>query len=82
MVDLVDMAEAEMLAAQLKALHGVTFLPGSWDKRFVRDMHQRDPATMTENQCNQVRRLARKYRRQMPAHLVPAGTNLPKGARA
>ncbi len=78
MADLVDQAELAALKEMLKHLAQCTFLPGYWDKRFVRNMHQSDPAKLTENQRNQVRRLAYKYRRQMPAAVVPARVKLPK----
>jgi hypothetical protein len=70
MADLVDMAEIDTLRDMLRHLQSANMLPGSWDKRFVSDIWQRDPATLTENQRNNVRRLVKKYRRQMPAHLV------------
>lgn len=59
------------------ALWRCTFLPGSHDKRFARDMAARaamaSPPDLTEKQAAHLARLAYKYRRQMPAHLVPAG---------
>lgn len=52
------------------ALARCTFLPGSWDKRFVQDVWALEEfSTLQEANIN---RLALKYRRQMPARLVPA----------
>lgn len=78
MADLVDQAELARLREQIQALSGCTMIPGSWDKRFVTDMLERSPATLTENQRNQVRRLAYKYRRQMPAAMASNRVNLPR----
>ena len=51
-------------------LSGCSMLPGSWDKRFSRDMAyaaQNDGcAPYTEKQREHILRLAYKYRRQMP----------------
>ena len=66
MNDLVEQAENETLRQMLRHLQGVTMLPGSPDKRFVRDVWQRDPATLTVKQKGYVRRLAFRYRRQLP----------------
>jgi hypothetical protein len=62
--------------SRICALAACTFPPGSYDKRFVRDLHSRmaskDAVTLTEKQAAYVRILAWRYRRQMPAALVPA----------
>lgn len=54
-------------------LSRVTFLPGCWDKRFVRQIAAMDLDRVTELQWQHVTRLAWKYRRQMPWELVPSG---------
>ena len=52
------------------ALARCRFLPGSQHKRFARDMpFAREP---TEAQIRQLVRLCWRYRKQMPAHLVPS----------
>ncbi len=71
MADLVDQAEHETMRRRLWHLQSATMLPGSWDKRFISDIWQRDPATLTAKQRESVMRLAWKYRRQMPADLAP-----------
>jgi hypothetical protein len=44
----------------------VTFLPGSWDKRFVRDLSALGEFDLlTVKQSNQVERLAFRYRKQL-----------------
>ena len=52
------------------ALARCSFLPGSWDKRFVRDVASLK--THTPLQAANIDRLAWKYRRQLPARLVPS----------
>ncbi len=78
MADLDEHLELDRLRKQLRHLQGCSMIPGCFDKRFVRQNADRDPATLTENQRNQVRRLAYKYRRQMPAALVPARVHMPR----
>lgn len=78
MGDLVDQAELAQLRAQIEALSSCTMIPGCWDKRFVTSVLSRSASTMTENQRNQVRRLAYKYRRQLPRALVPTGVKMPR----
>jgi hypothetical protein len=60
----------------ITALAVCSFPPGSYDKRFVRDLHSRmaskDAGPLTEKQSAYLRILAWRYRRQMPAALVPA----------
>jgi hypothetical protein len=62
--------------AVAEALSRCSFLPGSHDKRFARDMgasaRQTPTPDLTERQATHLDRLAFKYRRQMPAHLVPS----------
>lgn len=52
------------------ALSACTFLPGSWDKRFVQDMtheaSQLNPL-ITEKQAQQLPRLRHRYRKQLAA---------------
>jgi hypothetical protein len=44
----------------------VTFLPGSWDKRFVRDLSALGPwDVLTPKQIQQIERLAFRYRKQL-----------------
>lgn len=71
-----------MLPRLVSALSKCTFLPASWDKRFVNDMLGRQK--FSQKQADAVRRLVHKYHRQMPAELlafghdpagVPAGDN-------
>lgn len=48
--------------------HRVTFLPGSWDKRFARDMASLgEYDLLTERQQEQVERMAHRYRKQLTA---------------
>ncbi len=60
------------------ALARCKFLPGSADKRFAHDMASRaqlkDPPALSERQGQYLKDLAYKYRRQMPADLVPSGS--------
>ncbi len=59
--------------AKLERLSRCTFLPGSWDKRFVRNVWGSVLAceavngtpTITTNQAEQVDRLHHRYRRQI-----------------
>ncbi|WP_337846795.1 hypothetical protein [Sphingomonas sp.] len=64
---------ADLLPERVRALAGLSYLPGSWDKRFVRDVNAIVAAgqPLSPKQRENVDRLARKYRRQMPARLVP-----------
>lgn len=81
--DLVDQAELKRLQEQLRHLHAASteMQPGSWDRTFIRDVFEKGVVTLTENQRNQVKRLAYKYRRQMPKELVPARVQMPAGVR-
>ena len=53
---------------QIRLLAGCTFLPASWDKRFVRALKAEeargDAATLTDSQCEWLDRLTHRYRRQ------------------
>ena len=64
---------SDLTADRARALAGVSYLPGSWDKRFARDVAAIAAAggTLTDKQAANVDRLAWKYRRQLPARLVP-----------
>lgn len=59
------------------ALNRCTLLPGSSDKRFIRDM-ARVPSgyQLSDKQENYLGALAWRYRRQMPSKLVPAKPDL------
>lgn len=63
------------------ALARCTMLPGSQHKRFARDLARAaksDPEReLSERQRQHLLRLAWRYRRQMPAHLL-AGIEQPK----
>jgi hypothetical protein len=66
------MTDHQIRVAQALAL--CTFLTASDDKRFARDMANRSPdLALSERQALHLERLAWRYRRQMPADLVPAG---------
>ena len=72
-----------------RALHGCSMLPGSWDKRFARNMAEiadaddREPGKygITQAQKDQLIRLAHKYRRQIPnwGRLIFAPAPMPTG---
>jgi hypothetical protein len=58
-----------------RALGRCSFLPGTADKRFARDLaflaEHSPEREITERQALNLQRLAWKYRRQMPAALIP-----------
>lgn len=58
------------------AFDAVSFLPGSRDKRFARQMAMQARTApdrpLTEKQAAFLRQLARKYRRQIPRALLAA----------
>ncbi len=66
------MTEAEI--STILRLSECRFSPGSWDKRFVRDMQheasQLNPL-ITERQAEQLPRLAHRYRKQLAAQKEP-----------
>jgi hypothetical protein len=63
----------DIAAKRAKALASLSYLPGTWDKRFTRDVAAIVAAgrELTEKQAQNVERLAWKYRRQLPARLIP-----------
>ena len=63
----------DIAADRAWALAGLSYLPGTWDKRFTRDVAAIVAAgrELTEKQAASVERLAWKYRRQLPARLIP-----------
>lgn len=65
-----DVAEFNRRAAC--ALKGVTFLPGSWDKRFARDMREAIEAgrDLTDKQQQALYNVVHRYRRQIIDRLV------------
>jgi hypothetical protein len=68
------MTEHQVLLAQ--ALERCTFLPASIEKRFANSMAARSrmqsPPALTEKQSALMQQLAWRFRRQLPAELVPA----------
>lgn len=65
---------SDLARRRVAALANVSMLPGGWDKRFVRGMTSllAMPAPkLTKAQLRTIARLSRKYRRQMPAELIP-----------
>ncbi|MEW6256923.1 MAG: hypothetical protein AB1592_13290 [Pseudomonadota bacterium] len=73
-----------LLADRRDALQRVSYLPGSSHKRFARALAGKAVHELTPKQCAHIARLAWRYRRQMPAHLVPPGNPdlAPAGAAA
>lgn len=57
-------------ARMVRALEGCTFLPGSWDKRFVRDMSGKPDSAMTSKQKASVLRMVQKFRRQLSVEII------------
>lgn len=66
--------EGDIAADRARWLATLNYLPGSWDKRFARDVAAYVAAgrPLSEKQVANVERLAWKYRRQLPARLIPA----------
>lgn len=59
----------------IKALNRCRFMPGSWDKRFVRDMaYLSDYAMLTAKQEEWIDRLLYRYRKQLAR--IEAGAQL------
>ncbi len=55
--------------AMLDAFAGVTMLPASYEKRFIRSMRGLgDGAHLTVKQCRLIESLYHRYRRQIPDH--------------
>lgn len=70
-------AEAErerlrILRARMAGLQACSLLPGSADKRMIREICCREPATLSDRQAALIERLAWRYRRQLPAGVAPA----------
>lgn len=63
----------DIAAERAKALARLSYFPGTWDKRFTRDVAAIVTAgrELTEKQAENVERLAWKYRRQLPPRLIP-----------
>lgn len=61
--------------AAVIALTKCSFLPASWDKRFVRDMA--DKAEVSEKQAASIARLAWRYRKQLPPDVRPVREPIP-----
>lgn len=55
-----------------QALGRCRFGTAPWDKRFARSIAEMDLRLITDTQRWHVIRLARRYRRQLPATLVPS----------
>jgi hypothetical protein len=54
------------LREQINALARCTMLPGSWDKRFVRDLQAfPDGCRITPRQAEMISKLLHRYRRQL-----------------
>jgi hypothetical protein len=57
----------------LRQLARCTMLPGSWDKRFVRDLiGYSDDQVLSPRQAAMVEKLSHRYRRQI-SRLAPGG---------
>jgi len=67
-------ANAKVDRIQIEARAACTFLPGSWDKSFVRRVADLLAAgePLSDGQRCQVLRLTWKYRRQLPQTVRPA----------
>ncbi len=71
-IDRMAWADAKLAERRVRALRQATMQPGSWDKRFVRDLCGKLPESFTEAQHRHIVRLAWKYRRQIGSTLSPA----------
>lgn len=60
------------LADTISALTFISYPAGTRAKKFVADIQHVDPSTLSPPQCQYVYALAWRFRRQMPAHLVPS----------
>lgn len=70
----VALAREAAIRATVEALNRVTYVPGSPHKRFARqilDQLNHAATPITDRQEQHILRCAWRYRRQMPAHLVP-----------
>ena len=54
----------------IRALARCTFPVGSWDKRFVRNMLDREEFSEKQQAC--ILRLVHRYRRQIPTDIINA----------
>jgi len=63
-------AAADPYIVMLAALVRCTFLPASWDKRFVNGMFDRDITKATDRQRATIVRLVHRYRRQIPTEVI------------
>lgn len=61
--------------AMAAALARCSFTPGSWDKRFARDVaaQLRATAYITQRQAESLRQMVHRYRRQLPPEVVALG---------
>ena len=60
-----------LVATRRDALRNVTFPMGSRHKSFARSVAETPPEALSPKQRQHITRLTWRYRRQMPAHLVP-----------
>jgi hypothetical protein len=68
--------EDDLLRRKALALNQCTFYPGSWEKRFCRDVAAQDAYTL--RQCQYIEYLYWRYRRQMKAlRALPQWSDLP-----
>ncbi len=65
------MSEQTVLRLTIAALGRVTMLPGHPDKARLRALARIDLGRIDDAQIATMRRLAWRYRRQMPRHLAP-----------
>ncbi len=73
-----------VLTGRRDALQNVTYPVGSRHKSFAASVRGKAPHELSPRQAEHIARLAWRYRRQMPAHLVPPGNPdlAPAGAAA
>lgn len=69
-LDRVRRAVAKAAAIRIEALHDLPLVAGSPDRVAIRALARQDPATLSDEQLQLVRRLMWRYRRQMPGFLV------------
>lgn len=71
-----DIRVTELQQLRARALAQCTMMPGSWEKRFARDMASiaaaRPESNLSPKQMEWITKLSWRFRRQMPQHLVPA----------
>lgn len=65
-----DLPTLDPYARMVRALESCTFLPGSWDKRFVQDVSGKPDSAMTSKQKASVLQLVYKYRRQLSVEII------------